>query len=76
MLQVITLPFVALTINAPVNQPRLVYEVQGGNRQTIQLTQPVSHLQPSQSGVQGDSEDVDYLQPTAHAWQLDSLTLK
>lgn len=39
------------------------YQLQGGNRQTLQVTAPAELLQPASIVLQGNSEDGDNLQP-------------
>lgn len=45
------------------------WQVQGGPRQTIQVTQRASQIQPANIQLQADSESADRLQP-ALGWNV------
>lgn len=67
-LVVITLGFIGLSVAPIDHQAGLTYgwQVQGGPRETIQVTVPNSiSPQPATVSVQGDQEASDNLQPAA-----------
>lgn len=48
-----------------LSQQLNTYQLQGGHRQTVQVTQRANQLQHARYTLQSDSEDGDYFQPAA-----------